>query len=138
MSRKLPRSFFWIDQGVIRNGAWLKLSAESRLAYIALAASCDREGISIWSIPKLMELAACQEREIWAERVIELEGHSLVEQMPEHIPPAIKLLGLEVTPVTGGRGPSARELSTAPIVVHTHTTIHLGGQAPHVESTSTD
>jgi hypothetical protein len=130
MSRRLPRSFFWIDQNLIRSGIWLKLSAEGRLAYIALAASCDREGVSIWSAPKLMELSACSEREEWGTRIAELENQGLIERIPDTAPPAIRLREFE-TPAPRPESDTfrpvsaPRALSTAPIVVQT--TIHLGG-----------
>jgi hypothetical protein len=144
--RRLPRAFFWIDQSVIRSGAWLRLSAEARLAYVALAASCDREGISIWTAPKLMELSASGERENWNARVSELEREALIERVPEHSPPAIRIRELEVPPRpvsmdTGMFKPGPlQSLSTAvsPIIVHTQTTIHLGGTLTHVESGKTD
>lgn len=133
MSRRLPRSFFWMDQSVIRSGAWQRLSAEARLAYVALAASCDREGLSIWSAPKLMELAACREREEWGARISELEGCALIERVLDHSPPAIRLRELD-SPARGDavEAPRTTPASAAtppavPIIVHTQTTIHLGG-----------
>lgn len=144
MSRRLPRSFFWIDQSVIRSGVWLGLSAEARLAYVALAASCDREGLSIWSARKLMELGACPEREDWSARVSELEGCALIERLPEHSPPAIRLKELDL-PSRGEAGveaarpaPAPASPHAAPIIVHTQTTIHLGGNLSHAESRKAD
>jgi len=144
MSRRLPRSFFWIDQSVIRSGAWQRLSAEARLVYVALAASCDREGLSIWSAPKLMELAACREREEWSVRCSELEGCALIERLPEHSPPAIRLKELDLlsrgdAAAEGARPTPAPALPhAAPIIVHTQTTIHLGGNLSHAESRKAD
>lgn len=141
MSRRLPRSFFWIDQSVIRSGAWQRLSAEARLAYVALAASCDREGLSIWSSPKLMELAACLERESWGARISELESCALVERVVDHSPPAIRLKELD----SSARGdvaeaprpsPAPPTQFTTPIIVQT--TIHLGGNGSHAESRKAD
>jgi hypothetical protein len=146
MRRRLPKSFFWIDQNIIRSGAWQRLSASSRLAYVALAASCDRDGISIWSASKLMELSACREREEWTANITELENQQLIEKVPESSPPAIRLRELEIQagrdsttdvciapkPVPGS------STSAAPIIVHTHTTIHLGGKTAHVESGNAD
>ena len=144
--RRLPRSFFWIDQSVIRSGAWLRLSAEARLAYVALAASCDREGISIWSVPKLMELSGSSgEHENWHVRVSELEREALIERVPEHSPPAIRLREFEAHARPGALdtgmikpSPLQSTSTAAPIVVHTQTTIHFGGTLTHVESRKTD
>lgn len=152
MSRRLPRSFFWVDQHLIRSGTWLKLSASARLAYIAVAASCDRQGVSIWSRSKLMELSACPDPGDWMPRIQELMGHGLIEILPENSPPAIRLIEFQVenpesvAPSTNRTGPPSRCLppSPSPIVVHTHTTIHLGdaphtgGDAAHVEPRSSD
>ena len=134
MSRRLPRSFFWIDQQIIRSGAWLKLSPQSRLIYIAVSASVDKEGLSIWSPTKLMELSGCRDRDEFQNGLIELETHKLVVPIPQHVPPAIQLCSLQptdqpiATGVLGGRSQQA----TAPIIVHT--TVHIGGGSRHVES----
>ena len=140
MNRKLPRSFFWVDQQLIRGGAWLKLSAPARLAYIALAASCDRQGVSIWSRHKLMELSACQDPDDWGSTLVELESHQLIQLLPECAPPEIRLTELTAespassgaefksppgTPAAAMAGPSPWA-SSGPLVVHTQTTIHLG------------
>jgi hypothetical protein len=151
MGRRLPRSFFWIDQNVIRSGAWQRLSAEARLAYVALAASCDREGLSIWSVPKLMELAACRDREEWGARLTELEIQNLIERMPEHSPPAIhiKEIGaplrnpnqeavLPRASVVPHASLAATPSAAAPMIIHTQTTIHVGGAAHHVEPGKAD
>lgn len=134
MARRLPKAFFWIDQNVIRSGVWKGLSPQARLAYVALAASCDREGVSIWSAPKLMEISGCVEREEWSARIVELEQHRLIEAVPGHVPPAIRVM--EVDP-PGRTDPADRESSErrapptlpsspASIIVHTHTTIQMG------------
>jgi hypothetical protein len=152
MSRRLPRAFFWIDQNLIRSGAWGKLSAEARLAYVAVSASCDRDGVSIWSRAKLMELSAIPDPDVWRERLLELESHRLIEPLPEHSPPAIRLVELdrEATAAAVSRpSPDAERASSplagwsggvpaAPIIVHTQTTIHLGGKPPHVEPGNPD
>jgi hypothetical protein len=133
MGRRLPRSFFWIDQHLIRSGTWLRLSAEARLTYIAIAASCDRQGVSIWSRAKLMELAACKAPEEWGFRISELISHRLIELLPETAPPAIQLIELQPEQDTacGSAAPSLPPVIATPnpppqVVVHTHTTIHLG------------
>lgn len=146
MRRRLPKSFFWIDQNIIRSGAWQRLSASSRLAYVALAASCDRDGVSIWSASKLMELSACLEREEWIASVTELENQQLIEKVPESSPPAIRLRELQTQvgrESIADAGPAPKPVpgpstSAAPIIVHTHTTIHLGGKTAHVESGNAD
>lgn len=136
MGRKLPRAFFWMDQQLIRGGVWIKLSSQARLAYVALCASCDREGLSIWSRSKLMELSSCQEPEQWHDSVIELEAQQLILSHPDHIPPAIQLLPLpfdgkamsisEVSPDTSRH---EKQSTSQPIVIHTQTTIQLGGKS---------
>lgn len=151
MSRRLPRSFFWIDQHLIRSGTWLKLSASARLAYIAIAASCDRQGMSIWSRNKLMELSACKNPDDWGPLISELMSHQLIEPLPENSPPAIRLIEFQIENFESASrseaqrvpAPDATVTSTAPIVVHTHTTIHLGntalgGNAAHVEARNSD
>jgi len=153
MSRRLPRAFFWIDQNLIRSGAWGKLSAEARLAYVAVSASCDRDGVSIWSRAKLMELSAIPDPDAWRERLLELEIHRLIEPLPEHSPPAIRLVELnrEAAAEAVSRPPSDAErapsspmagwggpVPAAPIIVHTQTTIHLGGKPTHVEPGNPD
>jgi hypothetical protein len=149
MTRRLPRSFFWIDQQIIRSGLWMQLSLTARLAYIALSASCDRDGISIWSRSKLMALSGCVDPDEWPGTLIELEGHRLVESLESHVPPAMKLLPLEAeqsseadrttaqVPAASITSPKSAP-SVAPVIVHTHTTVHLGGKAPYVESRSSD
>lgn len=154
MSRPLPRAFFWLDQQLVRSGIWLKLSPQARLAYIALCASCDRQGVSIWSRAKLMQLSACQDPEEWQRLLVELESHQLVERMVDHSPPALRLVPLQSEGMSAGM-PTSRAAADAltaatpsesaklapmagpsPIVVHTHTTIHFGAgkTESHAES----
>lgn len=138
MSRRLPRSFFWIDQQMIRNGQWMKLSPGARLAYVALSASCDREGLSIWSRSKLMGLSGCQNPEDWQYQLVELESERLIEPAPDQVPPGIRVLELESETSASGKQSfsgaqsfptGASPIPAGPIVVHTQTTIHLGGKA---------
>jgi hypothetical protein len=140
--RKLPKSFFWVDQQIIRGGAWTKLGCQARLAYIAIAASCDREGVSIWSRNKLMELAGAKDPDDWKAQLEELGSHKLIELLPEACPPAIRLMPLD-------ESMGAQEQNRAfvrptkpqnqPIVIHTHTSIHLANEkAPYVEPGTTD
>ena len=141
MSRKLPRSFFWVDQQIVRDGRWMKLGCHARLAYIAIAASCDRDGLSIWSRSKLMELAGCKDPEDWQSQVIELHGHGLIEVLLENTPRAIRLLSLDgiVQEPERPTSPSRIRSAERPIVIHTHTSIHLAGEkGTHVESGNSD
>ena len=136
MGRKLPRAFFWIDQQLIRSGVWIKLSPQARLAYIALSASCDRDGMSIWSRSKLMGLSACEQPERWRDLIIELETNALIVSHPENVTPAIELLPIEQE-AKSGAGPAnhaegfkqQRYNTEQPLVIHTHTTIHLGDKS---------
>ena len=76
MARRVPKSFFWIDQKLIRGGLWLKLSRRGKLLYVALSAACDREGRCHWGREKLMDLAGEQDFEGGME---ELAAHHLIE-----------------------------------------------------------
>jgi|HubBroStandDraft_6_1064221.scaffolds.fasta_scaffold332963_3 hypothetical protein len=80
MPRRMPKSFFWIDQALIRMGIWEKLSAQARLTYVALSATCDREGLSLWSVRKLQILAATEDAEAFGSSLSELERMQLVER----------------------------------------------------------
>lgn len=137
MSRKLPRSFFWVDQQLIRSGTWLKLCPQSRLAYIAISASVDREGISIWSRSKLMELSGCLTPEDLQQSLIELETHRLIESLAEQIPPAIRLCSLDPgeeevsTRATGIGRTQHQRTPSSPLIIHT--TVHVGGELRNVE-----
>ena len=46
MGRPISRSFFWIDQAIVRTGLWVSISTEAVMVYVALSASVDRNGIS--------------------------------------------------------------------------------------------
>jgi hypothetical protein len=145
MSRRLPRAFFWVDQQIIRLGIWTKLSPLARLTYISLSASVDREGISIWSHHKLRELSGCCDRDELNRCLGELAEHSLIERFDEQIPPAIRLCNLQSEgnesqtklPDHTTKAQSAKRPSegAASVIVHTHTTIHLG--STHVDSRTT-
>ena len=76
--RKLAKSFFWIDQELMRSGLWLKLSTVERLVYIAIAASVNRDGVSLWGCEKLQGLASCTALE-WNEGVAKLIAHNLIQ-----------------------------------------------------------
>jgi|SRR5215210_1732230 len=138
MARKLSRSFFWIDQQIIRSGVWMKLSPQARLAYVAISASVDREGLSIWHPTKLMELAGIKQPEEFDGSLGELIEHRLIESLSTHVPAAIRLCVLpfgesEDAPTNYGRKPS-NPSQTTPIVIHTHTTVQVGGEPPRAES----
>lgn len=80
MSRRMPKSFFWIDQQLIRSGTWEKLSAQARLTYVALSATCDREGLSLWTARRLQSLAATEDIEVFGSSLSELEVVRLIER----------------------------------------------------------
>lgn len=103
MSRRLSRSFFWIDQQLIRGGHWSRINAASRLLYVALAASCDRQGVSLCSCGKLMELSAIRDHATIQESLVALESMRLIEVRSEQIPPAIVLLPLDAAGDVPGR-----------------------------------
>jgi hypothetical protein len=135
MSRRLPRSFFWIDQQLVRNGTWVKLGHEARLVYIAISASVDRDGLSIWSRSKLMELSGCRTPEEFQQGIVDLESHRLIEPIPQNVPPAIHLCSLDPTEAETaprGAGSGRGQHASPPIVVHT--TVHIGGDLKNVES----
>ena len=77
-----------------------------------------------------MELAGCKDPEDWATQIIELNGQGLVELLPENVPPAVRVVALEGGPSDADRpvGVSRPKLSAGPIVIHTHTSIHLSGE----------
>lgn len=129
--RKLSRSFFWIDQEVLRTGIWLKLSSAERLVYIALAASVNREGVSLWGLEKLQTLAGCNSDE-WQEGIKKLIDYNLI-RAPQSGEIGIILLSLEKQTeedpqqrqqewMSSGRNSIAR----LPIILKTTTTVELG------------
>lgn len=78
--RRIPKSFFWIDQTLIRSGVWEKLSGQARLTFVALSATCDREGLSVWSARKLQSLSATEDVEAFGSSLSELEVARLIER----------------------------------------------------------
>ncbi len=78
--RRIPKSFFWIDQALIRTGVWEQLSAQARLTFVALSATCDREGLSVWSARKLQSLSATEDAEVFGSSLSELEVARLIER----------------------------------------------------------
>lgn len=128
--RKLARSFFWIDQELVRSGLWLKLPLESRLAYVALAASVNKDGISLWGEEKLLQLAGIKAEE-WIQSLTLLIEFKLIK-MPESGECGIHLLNCSQ------KGTEALEKNNqstlngvlktknGPFILKTITTVELG------------
>ena len=131
--RNLAKSFFWIDQELLRSGLWLKLSAVDRLVYIALAASVNRDGVSLWGNEKLQVLASCSKTD-WDESIIKLTEHDLI-QAPQSGENGIILLSFDRSQ-DGDQTQKPRELSSSrkylnleprlPIFIKTTTIVELG------------
>lgn len=131
--RKLARSFFWIDQELLRSGLWLKLSAIERLVYIALAASVNRDGVSLWGCEKLLTLACCTKIE-WEECIVKLTEYNLIQSPPSG-EIGIILLSLDQS-IDDDQSHKSRESmnikknsnfeSRLPMVIKTTTTFELG------------
>ena len=150
--RRLPRSFFWIDQQLIRSGGWSRLCANSRLLYVAVAASCDREGLSIYSRSKLMELSALGDSDEFDRCLEELENQKLIEKRANHVPPAISIASLDPISTSstspsqsdgtsvGGFKPQPQSvqntLGGTTVVIHTHTTFQIGNRPTNEESSA--
>ena len=87
-----------------------------------------------------MELSGCCDPDEFQQNLVELEALRLIESIPQHVPPAIRICSLELSgaqAVLPGPSPVSRPQQTfAPIVVHT--TIHVGGEPRHVESGNTN
>ena len=131
MARRMPRSFFWIDQKLIRTGLWLKLSADAKLVYVALSAACDREGRCLMARPRLSDLAGIS-NDI-DQTLKELFGLALVEV--NHDPHfSVQMLSLDEEALAAEMPsqPAQAGASAGPpsVVVHTHLTVNLG---EHVE-----
>ena len=131
--RKLARSFFWIDQELLRSGLWLKLSAVERLVYIALAASVNRDGVSLWGGEKLLTLASCTKLE-WEESIVKLIEYNLI-QSPRSGEIGVILLSLdrnqdEEQSRKSDEAMTAKKSSNLesrlPIIIKTTTTVELG------------
>lgn len=129
--RKMARSFFWIDQQIIRSGTWQRLTKEAKLSYVVLAASADREGVSQWGPQKLTELIGEVEFENFYKSLSELEEHSLIIRSDEG-----PRLGVAILSLSEGREhfmpkhqqviASAVASPRAPIIIHTTTTVTVG------------
>lgn len=131
--RKLARSFFWIDQELLRSGLWLKLSTVDRLVYIAIAASVNRDGVSLWGNEKLQLLASCTKTD-WDESIVKLIEHNLVQPPPSG-ENGIILLSFDrnqdddqsqKTRELSGTKKSSNLESRLPIFIKTTTTVELG------------
>ncbi len=130
MARRMPKSFFWIDQRLIRSGLWVRLSSGGKLSYVALSATADRDGRCLWGKSKLAELAGGSEddfekslAELCELRLIEVQGAS----------GAVQILSLEEE-LTGALQTSTQPkpiVSPAPpsVIVHTHLTVNLAEHA---------
>jgi hypothetical protein len=132
--RKLAKSFFWIDQELVRSGVWTKLPGVTRLVYIALAASVNRDGVSLWGQEKLIALAGCS-TEDWEASLVNLSKYCLV-QLPGADEIGISLLSLdqqEFRPVakttadSNNHGNKIVFESRGPLVLKTVTTVEFGG-----------
>lgn len=129
--RRVPRSFFWIDQQIIRSGLWLKLSMEAKLSYVVIAASVDREGVSHWGSKKMLEMVGPIEGEVFDKSLQELEAlHLIVRGTAEA--PGIRLLNiLNEAELNKPAAPPSSDgaktpISGPPIIIHTTTTVTLG------------
>lgn len=130
MARRMPKSFFWIDQRLIRSGLWVRLSSGGKLSYVALSATADRDGRCLWGKSKLTELTGGSEddfekalAELCELRLIQVQGAS----------GAVQILSLEEE-IMGGMDTSAQPKSIASpappsVIVHTHLTVNLGEHA---------
>jgi hypothetical protein len=127
MLRKMPRSFFWLDQKLIRSGLWAELSREAKLFYVALSAGCDREGRCLWGQSKLIALSGAVAGE-FDRSMTELAGRRLIDLSEAN---CIQLLSLDEETV------ESKTLSTPPppkteasqVIVHTHFTVNVGKHA---------
>jgi hypothetical protein len=132
--RRVPRSFFWIDQRVIRGGLWGQMSMGAKLAYVALAASVDRQGVSQWSRRKLMELAGGSAPLEFDQQLKELEGLRLVALPAEGAVAEIRMLNidgdqdLQATQGSLETGIKRSQVMAngSSIVVHTQTVVRIG------------
>jgi hypothetical protein len=132
MSRPLPRAYFWIDQTLIRDGIWLKLKIPARLAYIALSASVDRQGVTIWSRSKLMSLAGSGDAEEFEESLNELQSQGLLVRLIDQTPAAIRLCALGDAAAGGSSGQGVEKAKAPTLPIHIHTHIQWG-EPPRVD-----
>lgn len=128
--RKLSRSFFWIDQELVRSGLWQQLSNMERLVYVAIAASVNREGVSLWGTEKLLNLAGCS-KEDWDGSLVKMVEWNLV-RLPATGELGISLMSLAAQ-VTDKKfleqnNPKVQGMVAArgPLVFRTTTTVEIG------------
>lgn len=135
--RKMARSFFWIDQQIIRSGIWQKLSMEAKLSYVALSASADREGLCQWGPQKLIEQIGNVGIEGFNKSLGELEALNLIAR-GDLERPGIELLNLSMTEERERQlsVPANNVRAKAPIIIHTTTTVTVG--EVHAERGSTN
>ena len=130
MARRMPRSFFWIDQKLIRSGLWMKLSTMGKLFYVVLSAAADREGRCHWGKTKLAELAGGTEQD-FESGITELSGHRLIKVMDEFA--FVEILSFEDEGSSETSQVALKSLKSdtgsAPVVVHTHLTVNLSEYA---------
>ena len=130
MARRIPRSFFWIDQKLMRSGLWMKLTTTGKLFYVVLSAAADRDGRCHWGKHKLTELAGGTEHD-FESGIAELSGHRLIK-MADEIGFIIEILSLEDDPSQPENPlvPAKSDAqSSAPVVVHAHMTVNLSEYA---------
>lgn len=133
----MPRSFFWIDQHIIRSGIWMRVSASARLTYVAIAASADREGLSIWSGRKLMELTGDLVQEEFERNLNELDRMQLIERVgggPGESP-GIRIVSFTTSEETTPQSSTFKQNKSAGSVV-VHTTVYLGESDVNARVTS--
>lgn len=121
IKRPMPRSFFWIDQHLIRSGTWEKMSAQARLIYVALSAGCDRCGVNLWTIKRLMDLSAIDCKNSFTAAMTELEEKKLIENLESG---GVLLVPLENPSATQGPAellerPKSNLKTTPSIIVQT-------------------
>lgn len=124
--RKMARSFFWIDQQIIRSGIWQRLSMEAKLSYVAISAGANREGHCQWGPQKLIEQIGKIAIESFTKSLEELEATNLIARGgPEN--PGIELLNLSaVHDERQSSMPTSNIRLRAPIIIHTTTTVTVG------------
>lgn len=124
--RKMARSFFWIDQQIIRSGIWQKLSMEAKLSYVAISASADREGLCQWGSQKLIDQIGAVAAEVFNKSLEELEALNLIARGGAERP-GIELLNLSVNDDQRQLpSPANNVRAKSPIFIHTTTTVTVG------------
>lgn len=131
MARRMPRSFFWIDQKLIRSGLWMRLTTTGKLFYVVLSAAADRDGRCHWGKTKLVELAGGTEHD-FEGGIAELSGHRLIK-VADELSFVVEILSLEDDSSIENPQVPAKSLKSSPeptpVVVHTHLTVNLSEYA---------